>query len=245
MNLTQTFITPSGSPLRMLADSTDTCWFSANDLAVSLGYAKPDKAVATHCKFRTPRSALKLDEDADTLGISHQAIMIPESDVYRLIFGSELQSAEEFKDWVFEDVLPKLRKHGEYTKDDMSAAVTKYRESAEFKLTIAKAETAAAVSARTELLAQLQTIAWNAEGMLHKVEADFKETLAQLEAQLQKQFKDNAYGWAHRIYKGNVFEVALIKVIVTQTGNSSQANRILQRVRDEVRQMVKEEMKGM
>ena len=40
--------------------------------------------------------------------------VIPESDVYRLITRSKMPWAEEFSDWVFEEVLPSIRKHGVY-----------------------------------------------------------------------------------------------------------------------------------
>ena len=40
--------------------------------------------------------------------------MIPESDLYRLIISSKLPSAEKFEKWVFEEVLPTIRKHGAY-----------------------------------------------------------------------------------------------------------------------------------
>ena len=44
---------------------------------------------------------------------------IPESDVYRLAFGSKLPTAERFTDWVTEEVLPIIRKHGAYVTDDI------------------------------------------------------------------------------------------------------------------------------
>ena len=37
-----------------------------------------------------------------------------EPGMYALIFGSTLESAEIFKDWVFEEVLPSIRKYGQY-----------------------------------------------------------------------------------------------------------------------------------
>ncbi len=40
--------------------------------------------------------------------------IIPERDVYRLIFNSRLQSAERFEDWVVTEVLPSIRKRGMY-----------------------------------------------------------------------------------------------------------------------------------
>ncbi len=41
-------------------------------------------------------------------------MLIPEGDVYRLIVHSKLPSAERFERWVFDEVLPIIRKHGAY-----------------------------------------------------------------------------------------------------------------------------------
>lgn len=40
--------------------------------------------------------------------------IIPEGDMYRLITHSKLESAERFESWVFDEVLPSLRKTGSY-----------------------------------------------------------------------------------------------------------------------------------
>ena len=45
---------------------------------------------------------------------------IPEGDLYRLIVHSKLPSAEQFERWVFDEVLPTIRKHGAYlTKEKL------------------------------------------------------------------------------------------------------------------------------
>ena len=49
---------------------------------------------------------------------------IPEGDVYRLIVRSKLPSAEKFEHWVFDDILPTIRKHGAYmTPETLEQAV--------------------------------------------------------------------------------------------------------------------------
>lgn len=49
---------------------------------------------------------------------------IPESDLYRLVFGSKLPTAEKFTDWVTSEVLPSIRKHGAYmTPETLQAAI--------------------------------------------------------------------------------------------------------------------------
>ena len=49
-------------------------------------------------------------------------LFIPESDLYRLVFGSKLPTAERFTDWVTEEILPTLRKHGSYHARPLTSA---------------------------------------------------------------------------------------------------------------------------
>lgn len=44
---------------------------------------------------------------------------IPEGDVYRLIIRSKLPAAEKFERWVFDEVIPSIRKHGVYAVDEV------------------------------------------------------------------------------------------------------------------------------
>lgn len=50
---------------------------------------------------------------------------LTESGVYKLIFKSRKESAERFQDWVTDEVLPTIRKHGAYmTEDTIEKALT-------------------------------------------------------------------------------------------------------------------------
>lgn len=89
----------------------DKVLFCGSDIAKALGYAKPQNALAAHCK-----GALK--RGTPTPGGFQELLFIPEGDVYRLIASSKLPSAEKFKKWVFDDVLPTIRKHGAYMTPD-------------------------------------------------------------------------------------------------------------------------------
>ena len=82
--------------------------FVANDIAKALGYSNPSKATNDHCKC----SLMKWGNDS--LGRKQEFKMIPESDVFRLIVKSKLPSAERFEKWLFEEVLPSIRKNGGY-----------------------------------------------------------------------------------------------------------------------------------
>jgi prophage antirepressor-like protein len=82
--------------------------FCASDVAKALGYINPRDAISRHCRGVVKR-------DAPTQGGIQAIAFIPEGDVYRLITHSKLPGAEKFESWVFDDVLPSLRKDGYYS----------------------------------------------------------------------------------------------------------------------------------
>ncbi len=87
-------------------------YFIASDIAKALGYAIPHKAVQTHCK-----GVLKWN--IPTNSGKQEMLIIPEGDIYRLVIKSQLPSAERFEKWVFDDVIPLIRKHGMYAVDEL------------------------------------------------------------------------------------------------------------------------------
>lgn len=89
----------------------DKSYFCANDVANALGYSNPRKAVSDHCKGVT-----KCDTPTD--GGVQALSYIPEGDIYRLIVRSKLPSAEKFERWVFDEILPTIRKTGGYVAND-------------------------------------------------------------------------------------------------------------------------------
>lgn len=85
-------------------------WFVGRDVAIALGYAKPQNAIPT---FVDTDDALKRGI-TDNLGRVQSTTVINESGVYALVFGSKLESAKAFKRWVTHEVIPSIRKHGAY-----------------------------------------------------------------------------------------------------------------------------------
>ena len=83
-------------------------YFVGRDVAVALGYTNPSKAIGDHCKGVTKRYPLA------TSGGIQDVRIISEPDLLRLIVNSKLPSAVRFEAWVFEEVLPSIRKHGGY-----------------------------------------------------------------------------------------------------------------------------------
>lgn len=87
-------------------------YFVGSDVARILGYARPNEAIARHCKGT-------LKWSIPTNGGNQEMSIIPESDIYRLIIKSKLPAAERFENWVMEEVLPTIRKHGAYMTDEV------------------------------------------------------------------------------------------------------------------------------
>lgn len=82
-------------------------YFVANDVARALGYKRPADAVSAHCKGSVKHRYL-------TEGGEQELKIIPEGDVYRLVIKSQLPKADEFEHWIFDEVLPSIRKNGGY-----------------------------------------------------------------------------------------------------------------------------------
>lgn len=106
MNDLQVFKNEEFGEVRTI-DDNGKILFCGSDVAKALGYAIPSKAVNAHCK-----GVSKME--VPTRGGIQQMLFIPEGDLYRLITHSRLKEAEKFERWVFDDVLPSIRKHGAY-----------------------------------------------------------------------------------------------------------------------------------
>ena len=89
--------------------------FCAKDVAEALGYAVPRKAIHDHCRYVLKRNVPHPQSESKTV----QMLFVSEGDVYRLIVHSKLPSAERFERWVFDEVLPSLRKNGIYITDPL------------------------------------------------------------------------------------------------------------------------------
>lgn len=84
--------------------------FVAIDVASALGFQKPSNAVSQHVDTED----LIKQEITDKLGRAQTVNCVNESGLYALIFGSKLESAKRFKRWVTSEVLPAIRRNGQY-----------------------------------------------------------------------------------------------------------------------------------
>lgn len=95
--------------VRVITDETGEPLFVGKDVALVLGYADHTNAIKQHC-----RGVVKRHPIMDNLGRTQQVRVLAEPDVLRLIISSKLPAAEAFERWVFEEVLPTIRKTGSY-----------------------------------------------------------------------------------------------------------------------------------
>ena len=93
-------------------------YFPATQCAEILGYVKPRNAISRHCKGALKQGVL-------TEGGIQQVNYVPEGDLYRLIVNSKLPAAERFERWVFDEVLPALRKYGSYGEIQLEELIAK------------------------------------------------------------------------------------------------------------------------
>lgn len=97
--------------VRTLETTDGKVLFCGKDVANALGYKDTAYAISAHCKGV---------EEIPTPTAGGYQIMkfITEGNVYRLITHSKLPNAERFETWVFDEVLPTIRKHGAYMTDN-------------------------------------------------------------------------------------------------------------------------------
>ncbi len=83
----------------------------AKDVAIVLGFKNAADAV-----YRLVDKVYKGICKAQTPGGMQDITVLEEPGIYQLIFSSKLESAKEFQQWVFADILPTIRKTGGYGK---------------------------------------------------------------------------------------------------------------------------------
>ncbi len=96
-------------------------YFPAAQCARILGYSNPQKAVRDHCDEDgcTKRSVI------DSLGRTQEMKFINEGNLYRLIVRSKLPAAKKFERWVFDEVLPEIRRTGGYGGVNLEELIAK------------------------------------------------------------------------------------------------------------------------
>lgn len=116
MNELQVFKNQEFGSVRTLTINEEP-WFVGKDVAIALGFKTPRDAIRTH--------VFEEDKGVDSIvtpGGKQQMTIINESGLYALVFGSRLPTAINFKRWVTSEVLPALRKTGQYQVKELSGS---------------------------------------------------------------------------------------------------------------------------
>ena len=100
------------SPVRTITDPKGEIWFCGTDVCNILGYQNSRKALQDHCK-----EAGVTKRYTPTTSGNQEITFINEPNLYRLIIKSRKPEAERFEAWVFEEVLPQIRKTGSYSQN--------------------------------------------------------------------------------------------------------------------------------
>jgi anti-repressor protein len=114
MNDLQVFKNSKFGEIRTFVEQNGSITFCGMDVAKALGYSNTRDALARHCKT----DGVVNHDVIDSLGRTQQAKFISEGNLYRLIAGSHLPEAEKFESWIFDEVIPAIRKTGGYVNND-------------------------------------------------------------------------------------------------------------------------------
>lgn len=86
-------------------------WFCATDIATSLGYSNPRDAIVRHCKSH----GVVNHDVIDSMGRIQQMKFISEGNIYRLTAKSQMPRADEFENWIFDEIVPSVVNTGSYS----------------------------------------------------------------------------------------------------------------------------------
>ena len=168
----QIFNNPEFGDVRIV-DKNGEPLFVGRDVAIALGYAKPENALAKH----VPDKYKKVTPIQGTLGGTQNMTVINEAGFYKLVMRSKLPNAEKFSDWVCEEVLPSIRKTGLYINPNAPIDPRFLRRMAD------------EIEQRDKKIAELQPKADYCEKVLESTEHLTSELIA-------KEYGENAH-WLH------------------------------------------------
>ena len=116
MNELMTYVSKEFGSVRTINENGKVL-FSGKDVAEALGYKNTRDAIARHCKGVVKRDGVSVttNQHGKTTEQKVEMSFITEGDLYRLVANSELPGAEKFESWVFDEVLPTIRRQGYYS----------------------------------------------------------------------------------------------------------------------------------
>ena len=117
MNELKIFKNNKFGEVRTIVDKNNNAWFCLKDICDILGIVNP-----SNVKQRIKAQYLQEIEVLVNAGFGERLTkmtFVNEPGLYECIFASNKIEAMEFKDWVFEDILPSIRKTGMYLTDNI------------------------------------------------------------------------------------------------------------------------------
>lgn len=111
MNELQIFNNPEFGSVRTI-ETEGQIWFCGKDVAIALAYKDTVNALKQHCKKEGVVFHHLPHPQAESKQI--EVKFINEPNLYRLIMHSKLPTAEKFERWIFEEILPAIRRTGRY-----------------------------------------------------------------------------------------------------------------------------------
>jgi len=112
-NMIKTFVNEEFGSLRTLEENGKIL-FCGKDVATALGYSNTKDAIKRHCRWGVKHALPHPQSPNKTI----EMFFIPEGDVYRLIAHSRLPAAERFEEWIFDEILPTIRRTGGYVGNE-------------------------------------------------------------------------------------------------------------------------------
>ena len=107
--ITKKFINEElGIEINSYIDENLVVWFQGKEVAKVLGYKKERNAIEKHVSNQYKKKV----PVQGPLGGEQKCIFIKEAGFYELVFKSRLPDAKMFREWVFDKVLPSIRKYG-------------------------------------------------------------------------------------------------------------------------------------
>lgn len=113
-NMIQTFVSEEFGSVRTVIRNGEP-WIVGKDVAVILGYAKPENAIAAHVDSEDKTTILIQGTGSN---YKSKTTIINESGFYSLVLSSKMPRAKEFKRWVTATILPTLRRTGGYVSNE-------------------------------------------------------------------------------------------------------------------------------
>lgn len=127
--------------VRVATDANGEPWFVGKDVALMLGYANPNEAIQVHVDAEDKLNSVLLLSLSNGMDLGQRGgWLINESGLYCLMLSSKLPTAQKFRRWVTQEVLPNIRKYGTYMTPDAIQRVLSYPDTIIHLATTLKAE---------------------------------------------------------------------------------------------------------